>query len=58
MPLKKSKSKPKPLPEDMEGAIRDYTNNKNKVKEKIFQGEKPLKTKNKKKIKNNKKSGY
>lgn len=56
MPLKKSKSKPKTLPEDMEGAIRDYTNNKNKVKEKIFQGEKPLKTKNKNK--NNKKSGY
>ena len=33
MPLKKSKSKPKQLPLDMERAIRDYTADKNKVKE-------------------------
>jgi len=50
MPLKsKSKSKPQQLPEDMERAIRDFTADKNKVKEKIFQEDKPLK-KNKKKI--------
>lgn len=60
MPLKsKSKSKPKQLPEDMERAIRDYTADKNKVKEKVFEGEKPLKTKKKKNNKNKKvKSGY
>ena len=44
----------------MERAIRDYTADKNKVKDKVFEGDKPLKTKNKNK--NNKKkstkSGY
>ena len=59
MPIKKPKSKPQQLPLDMERAIRDYTNNKNKVKEKIFQEDKPLKNnKNKKNNKKNIKSGY
>jgi len=48
MPLKKSKVKPKPLPLDIERAIRDYTNDKNKVKEKVFVNEKPVKNNNKK----------
>lgn len=58
MPIKKPKTKPQQLPLDMERAIRDYTNNKNKVKEKVFEGEKPLKTKKKIKNKKNIKSGY
>lgn len=56
---KKKKSNPQPLPLDMERAIRDYTADKNKVKEKIFQEDKPLKNKNKNKNKKKStKSGY
>ena len=44
---KKNKEKPKPLPLDFEGAIRDYQKNKNKVQEKVFEGEKINKKTNK-----------
>tara|TARA_R110001632_G_scaffold80842_7_gene180439 strand:- start:1703 stop:1894 length:192 start_codon:yes stop_codon:yes gene_type:complete len=51
---KKIKKKIQPLPLDMERAIRDYTADKNKVKEQIF--ESPVKPKPLKKKKNNNKN--
>lgn len=47
-----AKPKPKNLTQNMEQDIRDYMKNKNKLKEKIFEGDK---TKSKPKINKNKK---
>jgi len=57
MPLKKSKSSggPKTLPADMENAIRDYNKNRNKIKEKVFEGESKPKVKKTNKKNNSKK---
>lgn len=46
---KKKKVKKVKAPADFEVAVRTYKDNKNKVTEKVFEGEKPLKKNNKKK---------
>jgi len=48
---KKKKTKPLPNPTDPEKTAKDLMNQKIKVVEKVFEGEKPLKKKNNKKSK-------